>query len=403
MKYPEFKNNNTFSELHDGLTEIDLLRKFSSNLKTIHFLTTSHYTDFNSLISEYLLAGTKIFSMEFGIVSNIVEDEYTVLDVISPGNVLSPGDTFDLEGTYCREVVNSQKVIGLPHVGAIKEMRGHPVYQNMKLESYISAPIYKEDVIYGTLNFSSTEVREYGFSEYERELISMLAHSIGTYLSLRDKEEKLQSANKRIRTLTGYLAHDLRSPLGNIFSLAELLPEMTEEESTEMINEIKEISNKAMEIVNTVLEAAIIGEGKLSLDKRKYLLGDIISESINDFKTYSNNSNLSIEENIEEALVFIDKERIHQVFTNLLSNSLKYSKENSIIYISIINKEKGVEFSIKNSIKDNNKVNNIGRSSEEKSYGFGLEIVREILKLHSSELLIDIKDEEFTASFVLEY
>ncbi|WP_372656062.1 GAF domain-containing protein [Halobacteriovorax sp.] len=403
MKYPEFKNNNTFSELHDGLNEIDLLRKFSSNLKTIHYLTTSHYADFNSLISEYILAGTKIFSMEFGIVSNIVEDEYTVLDVISPGNVLSPGDTFDLEGTYCREVVNSQKVIGLPHVGAIKEMRGHPVYQNMKLESYISAPIYKEDVIYGTLNFSSTEVREYGFSEYERELISMLAHSIGTYLSLRDKEEKLQSANKRIRTLTGYLAHDLRSPLGNIFSLAELLPEMTEEESIEMINEIKEISNKAMEIVNTVLEAAIIGEGKLSLDKRKYLLGDIISESINDFKTYSNNSNLSIEENIEEALVFIDKERIHQVFTNLLSNSLKYSKENSIIYISIINKEKGVEFSMKNSIKDNNKVNNIGRSSEEKSYGFGLEIVREILKLHSSELLIDIKDEEFTASFVLEY
>ncbi len=401
MNYPEFINEKTFFELHDGLSELDLLKKFSNNLKTIHYLTTTHYSDFSVLIKEYLLAGAKIFNMEFGIVSNIIGEEYTIFDAISPDNVLSAGAIFELQGTYCREVVKSKRVIGLPHVGGIEEMRGHPVYQNMKLESYISAPIFKEDEIYGTLNFSSTKVREHGFSEYERELISMLAHSIGTYLSLRDKEEKLQNANKRIRKLTGYLAHDLRSPLGNIFSLAELLPELTEEESLDMINEIKGISNKAMEIVNTVLEAAIIGEGNLSLDRRKYLLGDIIYESINDFKTYSNNANLSIKENIEKAYVYVDKERMHQVFTNLLSNSLKYSKENTVINIDIVNTDKGVEFSIKNVMNNGFDINNIGRTSEQKSTGFGLEIVQEILKLHDSELVNTTEDGIYTASFTL--
>lgn len=52
MKYPEFVENEKFNSLHDNLSEVELLRKFSENLKVIHTLTTSHYTDFNQLIKE---------------------------------------------------------------------------------------------------------------------------------------------------------------------------------------------------------------------------------------------------------------------------------------------------------------------------------------------------------------
>lgn len=175
MKYPEFVENEKFNSLHDNLSEVELLRKFSENLKVIHTLTTSHYTDFNQLIKEYLEAGVKIFGMDIGIVSNIQGQDYFVCDAVTPDNSLGEGDKFELEGTYCREVVKSLKVIGLPHVGSLEEMKSHPVYQNMKLESYISAPIFKEGKIFGTLNFSSTKIRDFGFSEQERDLISMMA------------------------------------------------------------------------------------------------------------------------------------------------------------------------------------------------------------------------------------
>lgn len=191
MQYPKFINENDFLRLHDGLSEIELLKQFSSNLKLIHKLTTSHYSDFKLLIKDYLEAGLKIFDMEIGIVSKVDGQDYIICDAISPDNSLSQGDKFQVEGTYCREVISTGKVVGFPHVGNIEEMKNHPVYQNMKLESYISAPIYKDDIIFGTLNFSSTKIRTHGFTELEKELIEMMANSIETFLLLREKEEKL--------------------------------------------------------------------------------------------------------------------------------------------------------------------------------------------------------------------
>lgn len=50
----------------------------------------------------------------------------------------------------------------------------------MKLESYISAPIWVRGCVWGTLNFSSTQVRYEPFSEEDREFISLMADGIGS-------------------------------------------------------------------------------------------------------------------------------------------------------------------------------------------------------------------------------
>ena len=120
--------------------------------------------------------------MQTGIVSHITDDkDYIIKDVISPLDVIHPDDVYPLEGTYCREVYKSHKTLGFPHVGEMHELKEHPVYVNLRLEAYISAPIYVHDTIYGTLNFTSTEPRTYGFSEHEHDLISMMAQSIGNF------------------------------------------------------------------------------------------------------------------------------------------------------------------------------------------------------------------------------
>ena len=69
MIYPDFISHTQFLNLHDGLTELELLSQFSANIKQIHKLTTAHYKDFDLLISDYLMSGLKIFDLDIGIVS----------------------------------------------------------------------------------------------------------------------------------------------------------------------------------------------------------------------------------------------------------------------------------------------------------------------------------------------
>jgi signal transduction histidine kinase len=101
-------------------------------------------------------------------------------------------------------------------------MNCHPAYQNLKLEAYLSAPIFVERYLYGTLNFTSTESRANGFSRHKHDLIALMANSIGNYIMLRQKEEELVDLNKRIKRFVGYLAHDLRNPIGSIIGLAQM-------------------------------------------------------------------------------------------------------------------------------------------------------------------------------------
>ena len=406
MKYPNFITEEEFRELHEGLSEIDILKQFSQNLKLIHKLTTSHYVDFDALLKDYLQAGLKIFEMKYGIISEIKDGDYIIRDAVSPDDTLHKGDLFQVEGTYCREVVNTGKIIGFPHVGNIEEMKNHPVYIGMKLESYLSAPIYVNDKIFGTLNFSSTEIREHGFSEQERELIGMMANSIGNFLLLKDKEEKLQKSYKRIRKLTNFVAHDLRTPLGNISSLSELIPELDEEEEKEerreMLELIKQKADQSLEIVHTILEAAMVGEGNLKLSPSPTRLDHLISQSLSNYENQFKQASLEVISNIQNIEIELDKDRMLQVFNNLFSNITKYSKPETSVQLNLVVENNKCIFRLQNTT-DSSKIRQRGLDVTDKgSLGYGLEIVEEILRAHGSDLKIENDQGLYISTFELD-
>jgi hypothetical protein len=402
MEYPKFITVEQYHSLHKDLSETDLLTKFSENLKTIQSLSTKHYEDFSVLIDEYLNAGNKIFQMEFGIVSSIVGDEYFICDALSPENSLKKGDKFELEGTYCREVVKSGGVIGFPHVGGLPDMKDHPVYVNMKLESYISAPIRKEGQVFGTLNFSSTRPREHGFSENEKELILLMANAIGTFLLLQDKEQNLKNAIKRIKTLTGYVAHDLRSPLANVKSILELLPELDEGEKKTFIKEAILATEKGLEIVYTILNAAIIGDGKISLNKQAINLKSSFEESLSEVLKRWKADRSRVELNSETIEANCERERIQQFFIKLVSYAFTYSIDDSKIHVVIKKEGSMALFSITNKIDKSKLKYQRGNVTEDGSIGFGIEIIKEVLKLHDSTLEITQNESQYSASFKLD-
>ncbi|AFZ34850.1 multi-sensor signal transduction histidine kinase [Stanieria cyanosphaera PCC 7437] len=170
------------------------LAAFSSNLKQLHRLNTTNYATFDQLFHDYVQTGCRIFGCSTGIVSHIEGDIYTIYAVTSDLTSLSPNQQFELGNTYCAEVVKQKKTIAYHCVGTIEELRSHPVYQNFKLETYIGTPIFVEQAIYGTLNFSSTKIRNLPFTSHEREIIEMMAQSIGKFINAHQIELQRQQA-----------------------------------------------------------------------------------------------------------------------------------------------------------------------------------------------------------------
>jgi|GEM_PF-860306 len=186
------------------------LESFSINLKHLHRINTTNYQDFDTLFTDCLKTGCEIFGLSTGIISQVIDREsvelqesvkpsYIIRSVQSELEFLVPGLEFELKDTYCAAVVQNKKTITYPHVGKIAAMCGHPVYQNLKLESYIGTPIFVHGQVYGTLNFSSTQVKSSNFEPHEQEIIELMAQSIGRFIAAHLMEMERQRVENELR------------------------------------------------------------------------------------------------------------------------------------------------------------------------------------------------------------
>ncbi|EKV00224.1 PAS domain S-box [Leptolyngbya sp. PCC 7375] len=182
------------------------LKQFSANLKHLHRINTTHYETFDALFADCLETGRQILGLETGIISQVTGQTYTIRSVQSDLDALVANQSFTLSNTYCAAVVKGHQTVTYKHVGGHAVMKGHPVYQNLHLESYLGTPIWVNGEIYGTLNFSSTQIHEHEFSRHEQEIIELMAQSIGRFLATdlaqqqqRAIEEALRESEARFR------------------------------------------------------------------------------------------------------------------------------------------------------------------------------------------------------------
>ncbi len=178
------------------------LQHFSRNLKQLHRLHTTPYPNSEALFLDYLQTGREILGLASGMLGAIADQIYTILAVDSPLSSLQPNQQFCLEETYCQVVTHTQKTIDSV------EISHHPIWAKMiqksslRLQSYISTPIWVEGKLYGTLCFFSEEQREpHHFDDRERELIELMAESLGKLIAATLSQQKRQQAEEQTQLL----------------------------------------------------------------------------------------------------------------------------------------------------------------------------------------------------------
>ncbi|AWN16467.1 sensor domain-containing diguanylate cyclase [Salinisphaera sp. LB1] len=170
--------------------------------RAFHRLALADHQTYRALYANYLTTGLRIFDLKVGIVSRIDQERYTVL-AVEPKNVgIAAGDVMQLGQTYCALVLRHQSTIAVSRAGSSENFSSHPAYLAQGLESYLAAPIWVNDALYGTLNFTAPSARQIPFDEVDIEVIELMARSIGQIIERDQIERARLDAVERMRENT---------------------------------------------------------------------------------------------------------------------------------------------------------------------------------------------------------
>ncbi len=167
------------------------------HLTNLFSITSDTDLCFEQKIEKLLILGASKLNLQLGIISRIVDDTYTVEYATSPEDSLTAGSTFVYQNTYCVHTLNANRVLCFAHAGK-SEIANHPCYLDFGLESYIGAPLIVDGKPYGTLNFSSADVRQQPFSQQDEDFIEFLSHWIGNEITKNQQLSLLQNQRRKL-------------------------------------------------------------------------------------------------------------------------------------------------------------------------------------------------------------
>jgi len=244
---------------------------------------------------------------------------------------------------------------------------------------------------------------------YEKEI------QVITYTPQNEKDEYLLGYVIILKNITKFMEHDLartnfiatvshelKTPISAIkFSLQLLENTKTgslNEEQRELIKSCGEDTNNLLKIISELLNLTQVETGKIQLNIMPAKLKDIIQYAINTNKPSAEQRNISIVSDYPADLpdVHVDREKTAWVLTNLISNAIHYSFDDSKIYISIINMGDRVMISVNDTghgIESKYKDKIFDRyfrvpGTEKEGTGLGLAICKEFIEAQGGQIAV---------------
>lgn len=231
------------------------------------------------------------------------------------------------------------------------------------------------------------------------------------------KNERLARENEQKKDeLIVYLAHDIKTPLTAMIGYLSLLSEikdMPQEQRNRYIDIALDKSYRLEYLINELFDVARFNSEKIVLEKEEINLNLMLEQIADDFYPTLKEMNKKINfTSDEKTILYADPDKLSRVFNNLIKNAVNYSKENTDIDISILNKENQATVKITNKGKQipKEKLDKIfekfyrldsSRTSKTGGSGLGLAIAKEIVELHGGRIYAESDMKETTFSVIL--
>jgi signal transduction histidine kinase len=221
---------------------------------------------------------------------------------------------------------------------------------------------------------------------------------------LSDKNIALEESNRVKNQVLGVAAHDLRTPLGGIHGLAELLrgDNVAAEEATELVGLICDTSEQMLTLINDLLDVSRIESGRIDLQVGPVEIGPYVSdiEKYNQLFASRKGIGLNVTCGPMPPVTSFDPQRIRQVINNLLGNAFKFSQPGTAVTLDVRSTDEGLAVAISDQGEGIRREElpllfgafqrtSTRPTGDEYSSGLGLCICKQLVEAHGGRITVD--------------
>ena len=245
--------------------------------------------------------------------------------------------------------------------------------------------------------------------ETQNKWLKPLVYNINTLQSKVQTsiEEKLKSERLKTDLITN-VSHDLKTPLTSIINYTDLLKKekIENENAKKYIHILEEKTKKLKNLTEDLIEASKISSGNETIHLEKLDFKEMILQANGEFAEKLEQKKLELISNLpeENVIVSLDGKKMWRVLENLYQNVVKYSLENTRVYVELEKKNQEIVFSIKNISKEKLNISpeelmerfvRGDKSRSTSGSGLGLSISKDLVALQGGRLSIEIQGDLF--------
>lgn len=158
-------------------------------------------------------------------------------------------------------------------------------------------------------------------------------------IELENAKVVAEKANQAKSDFLSSMSHELRSPLNAILGFAQLMDSDTPPATPSQKSSIEQILHAGwylLELINEILDLAVIESGNLSLSEEPVLLAEVLLECQSMFDAQAGKRGITLIFPAFDKLHFVhvDRTRLKQILINLLSNAIKYNQQGGTVTVA---------------------------------------------------------------------
>lgn len=288
------------------------------------------------------------------------------------------------------------------------------IMQAEDILSILEVPIKIKNELWGFIGFDDCSTNR-TWDESEISILKAAAGSIGgaierarTNNELIAAKENAEEMNRLKSNFLANMSHELRTPLIAILGYAELLASESENNDTRSILEtIHSGGTRLLETLNLILDLSKIESGKVIISPEPVNIREMISETVELFKTLALKKGIYLKANYNDdnLIILLDKRFLRSVLNNLIGNAIKFTNKGGVtidialnretaateLYLKISDTGIGIPESSRKVIFDSFRQASEGFNRQYEGTGLGLTITKKYVELLNGT--IDVESE----------
>jgi PAS domain S-box-containing protein len=304
---------------------------------------------------------------------------------------------------------------GISDVGWLGEALGFSephVLRDLGMQSYMCVPLTASGKTFGAMVFVAAPGRHYASDDLL--LAEELARRAALAIDKARLYEQAQTAIRMREEILAIVSHDLRSPLSMIqMGVDQLLSETRGSAQPAMTSRtaerIRRASARMLHLIRDLLDFSSIEAGQLRLEVANHDADELLTEVVEALQPNAGEKGIQLEREreISRLKVRCDRERIVQVFSNLIGNAIKFTGEGGSVTIRMRLEGDRVVFSVSDTgpgISEENLSHifdrywQVTRRARE-SFGLGLAISKAIIESHGGSIWVESRVGQGTTFF----